>query len=144
MTYLNQLNEIESQLTEKEIKKYQLDCLKRLDAFLIGKVDHDIIVTLGAIVSDLSDIQDKESAKLYKKRFCAFKQKLEKDYNFHEKGALQSKYLGVGIAIGSGIGVALIASNPAFYSIGIGCGLAIGAGIGNQKEKEAAAEGRIY
>lgn len=83
--------------------------------------------------------------KAYKKSYAKLIVKVKEVFNLEPAGSIATQYMGIGIALGTSIGVALMAAtNPAFMSIGTGLGVAIGAAIGAQKEKEAKEEGRLF
>jgi len=63
----------------------------------------------------------------------------------YPEGHFIGKSMGIGTAIGAGLGFpfGLIIGNPAFFGIGLPIGLAIGAAVGTNLEKKAKEEGRI-
>lgn len=154
---ITKLRDMKLDLDSKQIKKLSIEELKNLLAKLIDKqlIDgsetaKDVEILINQVFDDLDDViksrvLNKVELKAYKKSYSTLVAKVKDVYNLVATGSLQSEYMGIGIALGTGIGVALMAAtNPAFMSIGTGIGIAIGAGIGAQKEKEAKAEGRLY
>ena len=66
-------------------------------------------------------------------------------YGLVEKGYSVGSYLAMGIAIGCGLGVALMsAGNTAYWAIGTGTGIALGAALGSSKEEQYKKDGKRY
>ena len=65
--------------------------------------------------------------------------------NKYPEGHFIGMWTGIGVAIGSGLGVpiALVLGNMAFMGIGIPIGIAIGVAIGTSQEARYKAEGKI-
>lgn len=151
------LRDMNLDLDPKQAKKLNIEQFTNLLAKLIDQQLIDgsetakgVEMLIDQVFDGLSDVVksrvlDKAALKAYRKSYNALIAKVKEVYNLVATGSLQSEYTGIGIAIGTGIGVALMAAtNPAFMSIGTGIGIAIGAGIGAQKEKEAKADGRLF
>ena len=130
-------------LSEKEYKKYKLRLLlclaERVTQFSSEcgqcQMFQQDISTLVQDVSNLIHLTDKQRQKVYFKSVDRITNHLQKQHKLVNEGY----YMGIGIAIGSGIGVALGAILDQFgggIPIGIGIGLAIGAALDAKAKKE--------
>jgi hypothetical protein len=79
---------------------------------------------------------DARAKKHYYKDYSKLISTVRKHHNLFPKGHFSGLYLGTGIAIGAGVGIALSASNPSFYTLAIVFGLVVGASSGAQKEAQ--------
>jgi len=136
-------------LSQKEQKKYKLDWLLRLagrvDEFSLGcgqcqvfqQEITDFARGLGNLVQMPKQVTDKEN-KRYKKTISTITKHLQKQHKLVTKG----HYLGICMAIGSGIGVALSAGLDK-AGVGMPIGIAIGVAIGSALDAKAKKEGRV-
>lgn len=85
-----------------------------------------------------------EDYKAYRKEYQSLINVIENKYNFVEKEHFIGTYIALGLSLGTGIGVALMNINSAFFPIGIGCGLSIGVAIGTSKDNEALKNNNVY
>lgn len=130
-------------LSEKEYKKYKLRLLLCL-AERVAQFSHECgqcqmfqqdISTLVQDVGNLIHLTDKQRQKVYFKSMDKITNHLQKQHKLVNEGY----YMGIGIAIGSGIGVALGATLEQFgggIPIGVGIGLAIAAALDAKAKKE--------
>ena len=130
-------------LSEKESKKYKLDLLlriaKRIDDFSphCGECQtfQQEITRLVQELSLLVQMPSKESQKSYSRTINGMVKHLQKSHKLVSKG----QNLGIWMAIGAGIGVAIgtALDNPGIGTpIGIGIGLAIGSYLDKKAKKE--------
>ena len=128
-----QIDELILSLSEKEYSKYKLRLLlciaERLDEFspICGEcqIYQQDIVTLIHDIPNLINLRDKERQKSYYRTIEKISRHLQKQHKLVPEGY----YIGIGMAIGSGIGVALGAVFEQIgggIPIGVGIGLAIG------------------
>ena len=130
-------------LTEKEYKKYKLHLLSCL-AERVAQFSHKCgqcqmfrqdISTLVQDVGNIIHLTDKQRQKAYFKSMDKIANHLQKQHKLVNEGY----YMGIGIAIGSGLGFALGAAFKQFgggIPIGVGIGLAIGAALDAKAKKE--------
>ena len=138
-----QANLLKHTLSEKDHKKYKLRLLlclaERISQFydecgqcqLFQKDISDLIQDVGNLVQ----LADKERQKSYFKSIDKITNHLQKQHKLVNEGY----YMGFGIAIGSGIGVALGAALEQIgggIPIGVGIGVAIGAALDAKAKKE--------
>lgn len=103
------------------------------------------IETLLRDVKYIENMQDYRAvSKAYHKNFKALIKHIKTEYDMTPKGNIFYEYSGLGLIIGSGLGVTAGSLQPAFYSIGIGLGLIFGVSFGRRREKEAADAGKLY
>ena len=136
-------------LSQKEQKKYKLDLLLRLagrtDEFSSGCGQCQVLqqeITefargLGNLVQMPKQVIDKER-KRYKNMLNTITGHLQKQHKLVTKG----HYMGICMAIGSGIGVTLSAGLDK-TAFGMPIGIAIGAAIGSALDARAKKEGRV-
>ena len=136
-------------LSQKEQKKYKLDLLlrlaKRVDEFSPGygqcqvfqQEITEFVRGLGNLVQMPKQVTDKES-KHYKNMLNTITKHLQKQHKLVTKG----HYLGICMAIGSGIGVALSAGLDK-AGVGMPIGIAVGVAIGSALDAKAKKEGRV-
>jgi len=136
-------------LSQKEQKKYKLDLLLRL----AGRVEEfssgcgqcqvyqqeitEFARGLGNLVQMPKQVIDKES-KRYKKTLNTVTKHLQKQHKLVTKGY----YMGICMAIGSGVGVALSAGLDK-AGVGMPIGIAVGVAIGSALDARAKKEGRV-
>jgi hypothetical protein len=146
----NWLNSIQKQITllrntlnEKDYKKYKLRLLlciaERVTQFCPTcgqcQIFQQDISTLTQDIGNLTQLADKERQKSYLKSIDKIANHLQKQHKLVNEGY----YIGIGMAIGSGIGVALGAVLEQIgggIPIGVGIGLAIGAALDAKAKKE--------
>jgi hypothetical protein len=141
-----QINLLKDTLSERTYKKYKLRLLLCL-AERVTEYSHECgqcqifqqdISALSQDVGNLVHVADKERQKSYFKAMGKVTNHLQKQHKLINEGY----YMSIGIAIGSGIGVALGTILEQFgggIPIGVGIGLAIGAAL----DAKARREGRI-
>lgn len=96
------------------------------------------------VIVDHNDMERKR-VRAYNKAYNKLVEKVKEAFDLEPLGSIQSKYMAMGIAIGTGLGSALMTViGPAFISIGTALGVAIGLSIGSQKEKAAKEAGKLY
>lgn len=138
-----QINLLHDTLSVKDYKKYKLRlvlCLvERITQFYdeCGQCQtfHKELSDLLQEVSNLAHLPDKQRQKSYLKSVDKVSNHLQKQHKLVKEGY----YTGLGISIGSGLGVALGAAMPrvgAGIPVGIGIGLAIGAALDAKAKKE--------
>lgn len=140
--YNSELTYVSQGYDEKQLKKYQIQTLLNISAKLVDKENEDIESMMISLKNMLKNISDDAPLdfKIYKRLFAKLKDEIKNIYNYYEKGDIQSNYMGLGIAFGSGLSIIF----QAFLGVGMSLGLVIGAGIGKQKESVALKDGRIY
>ena len=141
-----QIDILKQTLSEKEYRKYKLPLLlciaERLNEFSSVCGECQILqqdaATLVQDIPNLISLSDKERQKSYFKTIDTITGHLQKQHKLIPEGY----YLGIGMAIGSGIGVAL---GAAFEQVGGGIpiGVGIGLAIGSALDARAKKEGRI-
>ena len=133
-------------LTKKEFKKYKLDFLLRI----VGRVEEFsgtcgecqlFQQEIGELVQELSlliQMPGKESRRSHIKRINKVARHLQKGHKLVSSGY----YIGICMAIGTGIGAALgiALDNP---GIGPTLGIGIGLAIGSYLDRKAKREGRV-
>jgi len=138
-----QINELKNTLIEKDYKKSKLNLLlcmaQRVAEFssecgqcMLFRQD---VTTLTRDVSNVVQIADKEGRKAYFKSINRIIGHLRR----HHKLVTEGYYIGIFMALGSGIGIALGAAMDNVGSgiaIGVGMGLAIGAALDAKAKKE--------
>lgn len=140
----NEFENYINQFEEKMAKKLQLPVIIRL----INKLnennieDDKIRETLSELQSLLNviDNEDRNQKKQYRKSYRMLIDYADKTFEYKQKGTITNMYIGVGVALGTG----MIAWNPALIGAGIAIGIAIGVAIGTTLEKKAEKEGKIY
>ncbi len=106
---------------------------------MIDSVYHELRSTIDVYVLD------RKQVKAYNKLYTKLVAEVKDVFDLEPIGSIQSRYMAIGIAIGTGVGSAIMAvTNPAFMSVGLAIGVAIGAGTGGKKEKEAKEAGKLY
>ena len=141
-----QIDELKGTLSDKDYNKFKLRFLlciaERLDEFspTCGEcqiLQQDISVLVQDIPTLIS-LRDKERQKSYFRTIDKISKHLQKQHKLVPEGY----YIGIGMAIGSGIGVAL---GAAFEQVGGGIpiGVGIGLAIGSALDAKAKKEGRI-
>jgi len=132
-------------LSQKDAKKYKLDLLlriaERVDSFSAECGQCQIFQQdITQLTQDLGFLTQwsKEKRKSYFKTINNIIKHLQKQHKLVSEG----HYIGIGMAIGAGIGTALgaIFKNP---GIGTGTGTVIGLAIGSYLDKKAQKEGRV-
>lgn len=144
----DEIMDLVEHLTKKQRNKLQTETFVRLIDKLLEKEvkDQDIEDDVSALKQLLITFVNGnyEGKKTFMKLFRALNKKVKAKYRFVPKGYYQTLYMGLGISLGSAIGVSLITINIAFFPIGIGVGVAIGAGLGSTKEKAAKDKDLLY
>jgi hypothetical protein len=131
-------------LSEKDYKKYKLRLLlciaERVDQFYPTcgqcQIFQQDISTIVQDIGNLTQFTDKTRQKSYFKTIDNISKHLQKQHKLVNEGY----YLSIGMAIGSGIGVALGAALEKFgggLPIGVGIGIAIGAALDAKAKKES-------
>lgn len=135
-----------SKLTEKQQRNFLFDELERLMNKLEPFNDSEFEGKINQVFKELKIILEdsKTKKKSYYKEFNELKSLVKEKYGFVPKGSVQGQYMGLGIAIGTGIGAGFISINPAFIGVGIPFGIVIGSAIGASKEKELNEQGKLY
>ena len=133
-------------LTKKDHKKYKLDLLLRLAARVdtfsnqCGQCQlfQQDISRLIQDLSYLTQMPDKEKHKGYLKKINDITKHLQKQHKLVNEGY----YMGIGMAIGGGVGVVMgiALDNPGIGPVG---GIALGAAIGKYLDNKAKKEGRV-
>ena len=139
-----QINQLKDTLSEKDYKKYKLRLLlcvaERIAEFSpeCGQCQlfQQDISTLTQEVESIIQLANKDKRKAHVQTINRIIKHLKKQHKLVTEG----QYMGIGIAIGSGIGVALGAATD---SIGIPSGVGIGIAIGAALDAKAKKEGRI-
>ncbi|MFC2071438.1 hypothetical protein ACFLUU_01785 [Chloroflexota bacterium] len=140
---LKQLNQLKDTLSEKDYKKYKLNLLlcvaERIAQFSLEcgqcQLLQQDISTLTQDVANIIRVADKDKRKAHLKTINRMIGHLRKQHKLVTKGY----YMGIGVAIGTGISVALGAAMDTVGSgipIGIGIGVAIGAALDTKAKKE--------
>ena len=140
------INSYQDTLTKKDQKKYKLDLLLRVARRVADFSDEcgqcqlfqPEITTLAQDLSSLVQMPDKARRKIYLKTI----NKIVKHLQSEHKLVTQGHHVGLWIAIGSGIGVALGAGMDNVGG-GIPIGMAIGVAIGLALDAKAKKEGRV-
>jgi len=141
-----QINLHRETLDKKEAKKYKLDLLLKV----AGRVDEFFAICgecqllqpeVKRLVDELGNLvqfPEKEARKRYNRSLSDIVKHLQKTHKLVRKG----QNLGIWMAIGTGIGVAI---GAALDNVGIGPGLGVGIGfaIGGYLDKKAEREGRV-
>ena len=140
-----ELETLSNKLDERTLKMLKLTQLIRL----LKKIENLENAELEEMVVDLYKQfmtlpKHQNAYRVFKRNVTNAQEKAKKVFGIHEKGTIQAQYVGLGLVIGSAIGIALSNSNQAMLSVGIGVGIALGAGIGAQKEKQAADMDKLY
>jgi hypothetical protein len=130
-------------LSEKDYRKYKLDlflCLaRRVDSFsTLCSECQTRKQEITALTNDLANLSlmSKTARKSYFKAIGDITKHLQKQHKLVTEG----QYIGMGIAIGSGIGVAL---GAVLKGAGIPIGIAIGTAFGFYLDAKAKREGRV-
>lgn len=144
--YKQELESVARNLTAKEYKKMKIQSLVNLSEKLEELTDQEIELLLQEVKNMVyeSTREDQFNMKSYRKKVNSVKKIVIKKFDFHERGTIQSQYVGIGICLGSGIGAAFTSVMPSMIGAFSGFGIAIGVGIGIQKEKEAEKAGKLY
>ncbi len=132
-------------LSEKDYKKYKLDLLLRMAKRVADfspecgecQTFQPEITKLTQDVSNLS-LMSKESRKSYFKTISKITKHLQK----HHKLVTGGQYLGIGMVIGAGIGIALGASLEN-SGVGVALGITIGVAVGSALDAKAKKQGRV-
>jgi len=138
-----QVDLLRGTLSERDYKKFKLRSLicfaERVTEFYVEcgqcQIFQKDISALIQDVGNLVQLADKERQKSYFKSMDKISNHLQKQHKLVNEGY----YMSIGIAIGSGIGVALGAAMDNIGSgipIGVGIGLAIGAALDAKAKKE--------
>ena len=141
------LEQLKQRFTEKQQKKYKIDVFIRLCKKLEGLDPEGILAMMDETLELLTQLSEEDhelKPSQYIKSFTKLQKEVRRQLGFTEEGQIRGEYVGIGIALGVALGTPFVAINPAFIGIGLPIGLALGAGIGDQKEKAAAAEGKVY
>src|SRR4030042_4615528 len=139
----NQINLLKGTLSERAYKKYKLRLLLCIAARVAQFYDECGICQLfqqgiSALIQDTGDLvqfADKERQKSYFKSMDKIINHLQKQHKLVPEGY----YMVMGIAIGTGFGVALgtaLQQVGAGIPIGVGAGIAIGAALDAKAKKE--------
>ena len=141
-----QIDILKDTLGDKEYKKFKLRLLlciaERINEFssMCGECQlfQQELSTLVQDIPNLISLHDKERQKSYFRTIDKISKHLQKQHKLVPEGY----YIGIGMAIGSGIGVAL---GAAFEQVGGGIpiGVGIGLAIGSALDAKAKREGRI-
>lgn len=130
-------------LTEKQLKKYDLEIAPRIIARLdqmspeCEKCQEMAQMTDELISISHDYLTNKDARKTIKKKLKEASNHLYSKHQIVRKGFYQSFWLAIGISIGASLMTAL--DNPAF----IGIGIAIGVGAGASMDKKAKLERRV-
>ncbi len=140
---------IASQIGDKAALKRRIPVLVRLiDALVVKGIEDDLVDRMLAEASTaLKGILagDKSKRKAYRAICNNITSHVRLKYGLVEKGYYVTSYLAMGIAIGSGLGVALMAAgNTAYLAIGTGIGIALGAALGSAKEEQLKKDGKLF
>ncbi|MFC1953099.1 hypothetical protein ACFLWR_03105 [Chloroflexota bacterium] len=138
-----QLNQLKDTMDEKDYKKYKLKLLlcvaQRVTEFSPEcgqcQIAQQAISTLTQDIGNLIQTDDKGRRKSHIKAINAIVGHLQKQHKMVTEGY----YMGIGLTIGSGIGVSLGAVMDNIGSglpLGIGIGMAIGAALDAKAKKE--------
>lgn len=83
--------------------------------------------------------------KSYLRKYNHLIVRVKKDFGIAPYGNIEKESLGLGMALGSGVGVALMAATgPVMLSIGICIGITVGLVSGKKREKAADEEGKLF
>lgn len=130
-------------LSEKDYRKYKLDLLlclaRRVDSYsALCSECQSRKQEITALTNDLANLSlmSKEAKKGYFKAIGDITKHLQKQHKLVTEG----QYIGIGMAIGSGVGVALSA---ALEGAGLPLGIGIGAAFGYYLDNKAKREGRL-
>ena len=130
-------------LSEKDYRKYKLDLLlclaRRVDSFSALCAEcQSRKQEITALTNDLANLSlmSKAARKSYFKAIGDITKHLQKQHKLVTEG----QYIGIGMAIGSGIGVALSA---ALEGAGLPIGIGIGTAFGFYLDAKAKREGRV-
>lgn len=134
---------------DKEVKKLRLAIILRLLNKLNEEaiVDEEIEQMVTKVIGSLDAIKNGDMNKIKdcNKLVRALIDYVRNTLGFVTKGTYPAIYMGIGMIIGSGIGVTFfMAINPAFMGLGTGAGIALGLGVGSMLEKKADKEGKLY
>lgn len=138
-----QIDELKSTIPEKDYKKFKLNLLlcvaQRVAEFSPGcgqcMLYQQDVTTVTRDLPNLIQINDKQGRKSYHKTLNGIVGHLQKQHRLVTEGY----YAGMGLAIGSGLGVAIGAAMKNVGSgipIGVGFGLVIGAALDAKAKKE--------
>lgn len=141
--YSKEVESICRDYNDKELKKLRVCSLKRLADKLQTYEDTEIEHLMEEVKSLLSS-DPLANLKVYRRKVTEVKTLVTKKLDLQERGSVSSQYVGIGIALGTGIGVAFISINTAMMSVFTGLGIVFGSSLGNQKEKALEKEGKIY
>jgi len=144
--YIVRMKQIMSNLDDKKKRGYDIQTFINLCEKVKDIADQDTKTLITETFQLLIQLSEDEAMKPkeYFKSFVKLKMEVKSKYGFRPKGAIQSEYIGFGVAIGLCFGAAFVFVNVAFIGIGIPIGIAIGAGIGSQKEQEELDKGNLY
>lgn len=138
---MDDMTELAEHLTKKQRQKLQTETFIHMVDKLVKKEvkDQDIADKVNALKQLLITFVNGnfDGKKTFIKDFRQLKKDVKDKYGYVPKGYYSSMYMGLGVSLGSAIGISLMTINVAFFAIGIGCGVAIGAGLGTTKEKAA-------
>jgi hypothetical protein len=130
-------------LSEKDYRKYKLDLLlclaRRVDSFSALCTEcQSRKQEITALTNDLANLSlmSKEAKKSYFKALGDITKHLQKQHKLVTEG----QYIGIGMAIGAGIGAALSA---VLEGGGLPIGIGIGAALGFYLDAKAKREGRV-
>lgn len=144
--FKRELELVSNGFTDKEVKKMRIKSLLNLSEKLLNYEDGDIEPMMYKIKDMINDYtrDDDFDFKHYKKAVTEVKQRVQSKFDLRERGTVSSQYVGIGIALGTGIGVAFISINPAMMSIFSALGIVFGSSIGRQKESEYDKNNKLY
>ena len=142
--YRKELELITRDYSDKQLKKLRICSLLRLADKLQTYNDNEIESMMIEVKDLLSRSEDMLDYKSYKNKICEIKKLVTSKFDLQERGSVSSQYVGIGIAIGTGVGVAFMSINAAMMSVFTALGIVFGTSIGNQKEKALDKEGKIY
>ena len=140
------INSHKDSLDKKEIKKYKLDLLLRIAGRLAEfspecgqcQIFQQEITTFVQELSYLIQSPQKEG----RKRYFRTINRIIKHFQHEHKLVKSGQYVGLWMAIGSGIGVA-IGTGMGNLGAGMPIGITIGTGIGMMLDARAKKEGRV-
>ncbi|MDX8367725.1 hypothetical protein [Cytobacillus sp. IB215665] len=157
--YIIEIENLVKELDEQKKKKLKIDVLMRMLNMLKDEPNHKLLSDFDELKKLLTEViqhYNKTKIKVYRQYFHNIQEAVEKEFGYVEKGALIGRYVGIWIAMGSGIGLIMgmiigsgidnigvgVALGPGF---GTAIGIVIGSGIiGTSKEKEADSKGLTY
>lgn len=140
------IQQLAENFDEKQQKRFKVKTFVNLCNKLPEQADPNIKKLVEETYLLLEELNKDRTIKpkVYLKSFGQLQKRVRSELGLVEEGALRSEFMALGIAIGVALGASFVALNPAFIAIGLPIGLAIGLAIGEQKEKQAAEEGKTY